>query len=74
MIKLSIMDIDNKELSSDSIIQMVDEDTEQAYGDKSSIRLAITDEGTFEIRAFETTFSYKRIFSGTYAPLFKIVN
>ena len=74
MFQILIKDIDGKLLTKDSLIKMVEGDTEEPYGETSPVRMVLTEDGMFEIRAFESNFSYKRIYDGSYAPLFKIVN
>jgi len=73
MIALKIKDINGRVLTIDSKIRMVDSETEEVYGKESSVRLVLTDDDTYEIRAFETDLSYKRISNGTYAQPFLIV-
>jgi len=73
VILLKIRDIDDVELNIDDKIQLVDENTYEPIGDISSVRLSLTDEGAYEIKAFEKEYSYVRIYEGAFAPLFKII-
>jgi len=73
MIALKIKDINGRVLTIDDKIRMVDPETEEVYGDESSVRLVLTDDDTYEIRAFENGHSCKRISNGIYAQPFLIV-
>jgi len=73
MITLILKDINGKELTLESKIRMIDEETEEAYGEISGVRLVQNDNHGFEIRAFETDLSYKIISNAMFAQEFIIV-
>jgi hypothetical protein len=51
---------------------MVDEETEEPYGEISPVELSLTDSGSYEVVAFKKKLSYKVIHGGQFAPLFEI--
>jgi len=73
MIAIIIKDINGKELNLNSKVQMVNEETEEVYGEISSVRLVVTEDNTFEIRAFENNFTYTTLSNSSYSQPFLIV-
>jgi hypothetical protein len=72
MISIEIKDIHGKILSLNDKIRMIDEETEEPYGEISPVELSLTDSGSYEVVAFKKNFSYKVIHGGQFAPLFEI--
>ena len=72
-LKIDIKDIDGKQLKSDSIIQLLNEDEEPFDDEISTIRV-VSEYDKYTVRAFEKNHSYTALSDDTYAPLFRIVN
>lgn len=56
MFSFTIKDINGTELTPDSLVRLVDKNTEEPYGESSTVRLHFED-GKYTVRAFERDYA-----------------